>query len=209
MTTTYINAMTSERGLEPVVLDNVHHVNRRNDTPTTFTMSTWSTRTETQSWTESTSDKWHAGTKAEYKAKVGFIVAESEFTAGADFFWETSKESSTNTGFSTERRLSYGIDTEVAPGKGVHCRSYAVEGKADLTWKGFAIIKFQGGGELNFVAAGQFESVSYSKQISYFIHFLITLVAPFRFVRFETCPTLSLHLSSRLRIAVTNSGCCS
>lgn len=132
-------------------------------------MSTWSTRTESQSWTESSSDTWHTGTKVEYSAKVGFIVAESEFSAGADFFWETSKEKSSNTGFSTERRLSYGIDTEVAPGKGVHCRSYAVEGKAELTWKGKAVIEFQGGGELNFVAAGQFESVSYSKPFPYFI----------------------------------------
>ncbi|RYP52644.1 hypothetical protein DL769_010635 [Monosporascus sp. CRB-8-3] len=76
-------------------------------------MSAWSTKTDSRCWTETTSDKWHTGTKAEYKAKVDFIVAESESTASTDFFLETTKESSTHTGFSTERRLQYGIDTEI------------------------------------------------------------------------------------------------
>ncbi|KAK7754770.1 hypothetical protein SLS62_003330 [Diatrype stigma] len=64
-------------------------------------MSTWPTWTESESWTESSSDKWQIGTQVECSAKLELIVAESEF-AGAAFFWEMPKEGSSNVGFSTE-----------------------------------------------------------------------------------------------------------
>ncbi|RYP16062.1 hypothetical protein DL765_005378 [Monosporascus sp. GIB2] len=62
------------------------------------------------------SDKYHTGTKAEYKAKVDFIVAESVFTAGADFFWESTKEPSTNTGFLNGATSAVGNQQEILPG---------------------------------------------------------------------------------------------
>jgi hypothetical protein len=142
-------------------------VNRRAEEPTKFVMDNTLAKEVSETWTETTSNKWHVGAKVEFTAKVNAIVAESELTVGMDFFWEHGKVSSTSTSTKETKQLRYGVsETVVKPGTGIHCMSYAVQGKSDLTWEGAAIIRFNGGSDIRFKSKGRFEKVEYSRSWS-------------------------------------------
>jgi len=157
-----------ERGIKIKKMDEVHHINRLNESINDVWVYGEKTNTFSQTYTTSDATKWHASSNVEQSIEYGIaplgVGTKGTTKFGATWGWENTKTTEESSTLSRGEMIGWRFVAKAQPNSAVRCIVWTYEAEeVEFKWEGNMVVTFTNGDTWEFPSSGDYTTTSVSQ----------------------------------------------